>query len=431
MKRYQKNGQTCRLISKFIRMATVFLLFCFWATSLHAAGFGVFSQGASSFGMAGSSIAHSNSPSSIFYNPALISDLEGTQVEMGTTILQLTFEHESALTGRETETDNSLHFPSTLYITHALDPKWSVGVGIFSPFGLASEWDGAWEGRYLATHSKLSSLCVNPVISYRLSSKLTLAAGVNLLYLDTDLENAVNLSPYGLNDGFRSFEGDDTVWGFNAGMRFQMTDTVSFGASYRSGYEVDLDGDIAFDLPVEGATLIRQYLPDTSAMASIDLPQVAFVGMAWQVHPQLILETGFLWEGWSDYETVTTKFDTPIFGMTSDVLIKNWKDTITVNLGGEYFLSDRYTFRAGYIYRENAVPDETFEPSLPDADAHLFALGGDLHWSTNYTLSFAYVYERQKSRDKVNFLGDPLGGNANGTYRSDIHFLALSLNWHF
>ena len=431
MKKYQKIGQINRLFSKYIELVLILLLLFLWTPPIYASGFGVFSQGASSFGMAGSSIAHSNSPSSIFYNPALISELQGTQVEMGTTALLLTFEHESALTGRETETDNSLHFPSTLYITHALDRKWSVGVGIFSPFGLASEWDEGWEGRYLATRSKLQSFCVNPVLSYKLSSKLTLAAGVNLLYLDTDLENAVNLLPYGLNDGFRSFEGDDTIWGFNAGLRFQVTDTVALGASYRSGYHVDLDGSIAFDLPVEGATLIRQYLPDSRATASIDLPQITFVGIAWQVHPQVILETGLLWEGWSDYETESIRFDMPIFGMTSDVQIKNWKDTITVNLGGEYFLSDRYTLRAGYIYRENAIPDETFEPSLPDADAHLFAMGGDLHWSTKYTLSLAYVYERQKSRDKVNFLGDPLGGNANGTYRSDIHFLALSLNWHF
>lgn len=412
---------------------TMILILTLWmshSSFLYASGFGIFSQGAASFGMAGSSIAHLDSPSSIFYNPALISRLEGTQVEMGTTVIDLTFDHESALTGQKSETDNRIHFPSTLYLTHPLSPQWSLGLGVFSPFGLASEWGDTWEGRYIATNSKLTSVCVNPTLSYAFSQKFSVAAGIDLLYIEATLENAVNLTPYGLNDGFRSFEGDDTVWGFNAGIHFQMTDDLSLGASYRSGFDVDFDGDVTFDLLMEGEGLLRQYLPDTGAMATIDLPQVAFAGIAWQVNPKWVIETGLLWEGWSDYETVTTQFDTPILGMPSDVQTKKWKDTITVNVGGEYLLSHRHTLRAGYIYRENAVPDETFEPSLPDADAHLFAIGGDLI-RPSYTLSLAYVYERQKSRAKTNAIGEALGGSANGTYRSDIHFLALSLKWLF
>lgn len=176
--------------------------------------------------------------------------------------------------------------------------------------------------------------------------------------------------------------------------------------------------------------IFRTNLPDTSAKSTLELPQVLFGGIAWNCTDKLVLETGILWEGWADYRKIKTEFDTPLNGMNSITIEKNRKDTITTNIGIEYLYNERFTFSTGYLYRENSIPDSTFDPSLPDADAHMFALGGYINWQ-KYTLSLAYVYEKQKSREKNTYLGNEIGGNANGTYCSDAHFLALSLNLHF
>ncbi|MBF0303866.1 MAG: outer membrane protein transport protein [Desulfamplus sp.] len=407
------------------------VLFIFLSSStLYASGFGIFSQGASSFGQAGSSIAHSQSPSSVFYNPALINDLNGTQLELGTTIIKLKFEYEDDLTGASSTTDDSLFFPTTLYASHQFNSDISFGFGIFSPFGLSTEWGNSWEGRYIATNSELNSICINPAISYKVTPKITLAAGIDFIYLDASLENSINFTPYGLNDGYQKFSGDGSDYGFNLGMLYKFTESFSLGCSYRSGYSVQLDGDVSFDLPQESPDMMRALLPDTDAEAVLKLPEVFFAGVAFHITDKWTLETGILWEGWSDFRKIRTEFAQPVNGMTSNTVEKLWEDTVTTNIGIEYLYNDRLTLRTGYLYRENAIPEATFEPSLPDADAHLFALGFDVHWQ-RYTLSTAYVYERQKEREKNNMVGVEYSGDANGIYNSDIHFIALSLNLHF
>lgn len=416
-----------KTISYFL--SAVLFIFLF-SSRLYASGFGIFSQGASSFGQAGSSIAHSQSPSSVFYNPALINGLKGTQLELGTTIIKLSFEYEDPLTGSYAATDDSLFFPSTLYASHQFNSDISFGLGIFSPFGLATEWGKSWEGRYIATNSELKSICVNPAISYKVTPKIALAAGIDFINLDALLENSINFSHYGLNDGYQKFSGDGSEYGFNLGMLYKFTNNFSLGCSYRSGYSVDLDGDVSFELPQESPAVMRAMLPDTDAEAVLKLPDVFFAGIAWNMTDKLTLETGILWEGWSDYSKIRTEFAHPVNGMTSNTVEKNWEDTVTTNIGLEYICNQNFTLRTGYLYRENSIPDTTFEPSLPDSDAHLFAAGFDINWQ-RYTLSTAYVYERQKEREKNNMLGIESGGSADGIYNSDIHFIALSLNMHF
>jgi long-chain fatty acid transport protein len=93
---------------------------------------------------------------------------------------------------------------------------------------------------------------------------------------------------------------------------------------------------------------------------------------------------------------------------------------------------------AGYLYGKNAVPGGTFEPFVPDTDAHLFTVGGELK-SGPWTISGAFGLEHHEDRRKKNPLGDPLGsmvagqpeGTANGEYRADIYLLALSLGYRF
>jgi long-chain fatty acid transport protein len=80
----------------------------------------------------------------------------------------------------------------------------------------------------------------------------------------------------------------------------------------------------------------------------------------------------------------------------------------------------------------------TFEPLIPDTDAHLFTLGTDLSFG-QWTLSGAFGYEHHENRKKTNSLGDPLGsllagqpvGTANGTYETDIYLVAASIAYRF
>jgi long-chain fatty acid transport protein len=89
------------------------------------------------------------------------------------------------------------------------------------------------------------------------------------------------------------------------------------------------------------------------------------------------------------------------------------------------------------LYSENPVPDETFEPSVPDADAHQFSIGTDIKFN-KLRLALAYAYQKWQERNKHNSIDDnPNDGvfnsetSANGEYRSDVHVIGISLNYRF
>lgn len=413
---------------------TLFLLHLIPAASI-ASGFGIFTQSASSLGQGAAVVAHGDDPSSIFFNPALIHDLEGTQMQIGTTLLFASREFSSSSSGRRTDAKDAVFFPSTLFITHSFSERLSVGLGVFSPFGLGTDWGDTWEGRYLATNSEMISVNVNPVASLRLTPNLALAAGIDILYLDTTLESKINLN--GLNaatggvlgsgpfpDVGRKFAGDGTGIGFNLGVLYTPTPELSVGVSYRSEIKVGIKGNGSFDYQIPGL------LVNSSGRADLTLPQQVFAGVSYSGFDPLTVEIGMRWEDWSSFRNLTVTFDNG----TASSSQKNWKSTFAYNIGAAYRLNDTVSLLAGYLYSDNPIPDDTFEPSIPDADTHLFCAGTLLTYG-RYRVSLSYAYQMLETREKNNQLGDPFGqpgtGTANGAYRSAIHMVSAGLAVNF
>lgn len=399
-------------------------------TSAYGSGFGIFTQGASALGQADAVVAHTDEPSAIFFNPALINKLPGTQIEVGTTLLFPSRDFKSAATGAIASTEDTLYYPSTFYVTHAFNDKISAGLGIFNPFGLGTEWNGNWEGKYLATKSKIETYNFNPVVSYRITPDLSFAAGLDVIYLNASLESKVML-PSGLPDASQKLKGDGTGFGYNLGLAYDISQGISAGVSYRSEVEIDIDGNLTFARPAVPPpfdALVAAALPDSSAKTKITLPRQLLFGVAFKANDRLSLESGFRWEDWRSYKKLTINSSKPINGQTSNVIPKNWHDTFAVNVGGKYRLNDTFTLLGGYLYGWNAVPDDTFEPGVPDSNTHLFTIGTDMKLN-KFKLAVSYAYQLQEERTKNNLVGGvPI---ANGTYNADIHLLGLSLVYKF
>jgi len=401
------------------------------ATTAHGSGFGIFVQGASALGQADAVVAHSDGPSSVFFNPAMINDLPGTQAELGTTLVYPHREFQSDANGLTEDTIDNYYFPSTAYLTHSLSEKIGVGFGVFSPFGLGTEWPDDWEGRTLGTKSTIMTYNFNPVISIRLHPRFSLAAGVDILYFDAELKRKLLINP-ALPDIEQTFSGDDTGFGFNIGLHVKITDRIAFGASYRSQIELEVDGDAKFDIPpvlsvaVSG---IENIFPNTGAHTEMTLPQQVFGGVSVQVTDTFIAEMGLRWEDWSSFDEITYILDEPIAIPPQSIEIqeRDWHDTFAFMVGGKYRLNKTFTLLAGYLYGEDAVPDRSFEPAVPDSPTHLFTIGTDIEFK-GFKLAASYGYQLQEDRDKTtNFWGDV----ANGAYMGDIHLAAVSLSYRF
>jgi long-chain fatty acid transport protein len=428
--------------TRFRKRVLVILSFYIISTAVqnaYASGFAIFTQSASSLGQGAAVIAHTDSPSTVFFNPALMNKLDGTQVEIGTTLLFPSREFRSDSTGQTFETKDTVFFPSTFYITHKFNKMISAGLGVFNPFGLGTDWGDIWEGRYIATNSEMTIYNINPAISCQILPGVSLAAGLDILILDAILENKINLSgvaglPAGtLPDAGQKFRGDGTGIGFNIGMAADLTKDISLGVAYRSEVKIDPTGNVTFDIP-NGIpeplnSIIRGSLQNSGARTQITLPQQVFVGISYKGFDPLTLEAGMRWEGWSSFQQLKVDLDNG----KSETKPRNWKDTFAFNFGAQYKLNDTVTLRGGYLYGQNPVPDSTFEPAIPDSDTHLFCVGIGLNLN-KFSLDLAYAYQLQGDRTKDNSIGDPFqpgSGTANGKYLSDIHLIAASLKYKF
>ena len=399
-----------------------------------ASGFGIFTQGASALGQGDAVVAHTDGPSAIFFNPALINSLPGTQVEAGTTAIFPPRKFSSSADGSVSRTEDTAFFPSTFYVTHAINDKISAGLGVFNPFGLGTRWNGNWEGRYLATESKMTTFNINPVVSVRLHPRLTVAAGADIILLEATFKNRLNLTGFGsLDDGTQTLRGDGTGLGYNFGLHVKLSDDLSFGASYRSQVNVDVKGDLTTDIPASVPEptygILSGALPQAKVKTVVKLPQQVFTGLHYKGFAPLELEAGVRWEGWSSYKELRIDMDPAVAGSSSSTRPKNWKDTFSYMVGASYRLNDTATLLGGYLYGDDPIPDETFEPAIPDSPSHLFCMGTELDFKP-FKLTLSYGYQVLERRQKSNAVGDP-AGTANGMYDSELHLIGISLLYRF
>jgi len=393
-------------------------------SSVHAAGYAVFTQGAAALGQGNAVTAHTQSPSTIFYNPALMNSLDGTRVEIGTTALLVHRDFDSDQAGQSTSNDADF-FPSTFYATHKFNDSLSAGLGVFNPFGLGTEWNDNWEGRYLATKSDLTTYNINPVLSYQIIPGLSVAAGVDVIFLNATLENefpSALVAPLGFPSGYdigQKFRGSGTGVGYNAAFAYDLARDLTLGASYRSEVKVHVTGDATFSSAVLPVGVLN-----SGGKTDITLPQQVTAALCYKGINALTLEAGMRWEGWSSFDKLSIALDN---GQTQTTP-RDWRDSWGLNLGGRYQLNDTVALLGGYVYGNSSVPDSTFDPSIPDAATHVFCLGTDMNYQ-RFNVAFAYAYQLYENRTKGSqSVTYPI---ADGTYKSDAHLLALSLGYKF
>lgn len=407
-----------------IRTALLSAVLCgSMATGAYGSGYGVFTQGASALGQADAVVAHADGPSAIFFNPALMNKLPGTQIELGTTLIFPTREY-TAPDGSTANTQDRVFTPSTFYLTHAFNETISAGLGVFNPFGLGTNWGGDWGGvyggRYLATNSELTTWNINPAISYRIIPAVSIAVGLDIVLLDATLQSKAPPSTTIPVEYGQKFTGSSNGLGYNFGLYVELPYTISLGASYRSQVNIDINGDFTADV-----------LPQSvGGKTTVKLPQQLFAGLACKPTERLALEAGMRWEDWSSFQQLQIQFAPNVFGLTSATYPRDWHSTYAFNLGGKYRIYDSFSLMAGYLHGWNPVPDSTFDPGIPDSDTNLYTFGGEARIS-NLTLAIAYGYQAQSDRYKGGSPGNLYGNAGMGTYKTYINMVGLSLGYKF
>jgi len=405
-------------------------LCCCTSTAL-GAGFALMNQGTEAMAQGNAFVAEADNASAIFYNPAGLSQLKRPQFYQGSFLTYPDREFQG--TGQFAETVSRVYPTVTAYFAYPINDRVALGLGFFSPFGLGSSWPAEWAGRYLITYSTLKTYNVNPVASVKLLDNLSLAAGVDVMWSAVRMKKKIPM-PFGLPDGESNLGGDGNGVGYNLGVLYEPLGGLKLGVAYRSEIFVKHKGDLATTLPSPLASP-----SNIGGSANITYPPTVTMGINYSRLKPFTFELDATWTGWSTYDELRVTLDKPIFvnGVLTNSLVtpKNWHDTWAFRFGANYEVKEGMKVRAGYIYDLTPVPSGSFDPQLPDANRHVFSVGGDLKIK-RFTLGVAYNYILIEGRSKSNTIttngvGPPAAFQANGPYRSDVHILGLSWSFQF
>jgi long-chain fatty acid transport protein len=389
-----------------------------------AAGFRLPDQDAAAMGMGGAFVGQADNPSAVWYNPAGITQLGGTRVSAGVLAIYPVMSHEN-MNGTTDVSERNVFLPVQLFATDKVNDRVSLGLGITSPFGLSTNWSDSSATSNVATLSRVKTIDINPNIAYKINDGLSVAAGVDYMILQATMNK---LLPIG-NALFR-LNGDGTGLGANAGVKYNATDQLNLGLSYRSRVKIKVDGTAEVRAPLGLSN---------SAQTEITLPDLIQFGASYKASDNLTLNADLDYTWWSTYDRLVIKSNTILtlsLG-TTDTSIdeKDWQNTWAIRIGGQYKLSEQWKLRAGYVYDQSPVPSDRFDTRVPDSDRQGITIGTG-YTSGNITIDASYMYLHFKNRTISNSIAGQPSGSApiaslDGTYKSVGHLAGITIAYKF
>ncbi len=425
------------------------------AADASAGGFAVLEQSVRGMGQAfaGSTTGFGDG-SSAYYNPAAMTNIDGDLASLGVHLIvpHAGFDDQGSnnpllggapLNGNEGGNGGELATVPNLYLVKGLldDDRLKLGFAVNSPFGLASEWDDGWQGRYHALRSELVLINLNPSVAFEVTPNLSIGAGVSVIYADAELTNAVDFGTVGFSslgaetagmlglvpqgsDGFAKVTGDDWGVGYNLGAMFTHGDT-QFGVSFRSKVDLTLEGNGTFDVPANAVPLTGMgAFTESNAEASVSLPETISFDVQHQVNDKLGLAFGAIWTRWSRLQELRVIFENP--AQPDSVTELDWNTTWRFAGGANYKVTDSLTLRGGLSYEETPIEEGIFRtPRIPDAERFWITAGATYAFNENILLDFGYAHIFFDDAESAN--PSSTGQVLNGEYDLTIDIVSVAL----
>jgi len=354
------------------------------------------------------------------------------------------------------------------YFALPINKQWTFGIGINAPFGLKTEYDDGWLGRYQALLSDVKTINVNPAFSFKVNDMVSIGVGANWQHLEGEFTNNVNYSAaiaqaasqaaagglitpaqagliVGSTPGLDSkakVDGDDDSWGWNIGILFDLSQNTRIGASYRSSIKHTLKGNASFDNPTVTVSPALQPVVDqltaginTNALynsgitSKIELPEIANVSIFHRLSDRWDVMADVQYTGWSSIEEL--RFDRTTGALLSSTP-ENFDDAWRISVGANYRHNDRWMFRGGIAWDQTPVVYVDRTPRLPDEDRWWFSFGAQYKWSKNLKVDAGFTYI---SADKAQIVQNAGSTNANGLisghYDADVTIFSFQGTYTF
>lgn len=471
--------------SSYKLLALVALAAAALPSRVFASGFQLVEQNASGLGNAYSGQAAGvKDASAVFFNPAALVNVPGKNFALSVSPIGVATDFTDAgssrpflppatpisgtLGGNGGDAGGWIPIPNA-YFSWQVTPHAWFGLGLNAPFGLKTEWDDGWVGRFHALKSEIKTYNVNPSVAFELAPGFSVGGGVSYQKLDAELSQSV---PYGglafggaaqaggaaaaagilaqlggpaglAREGRSVVKGDSWAWGWNVGLHVKLGEQGRLGVSYRSKVKHDLSGDVTFEdaptfatqgpLGALGAGLNARFTGGPVS-AHVELPETLSVAAAYE-GDKVELLADWTRTGWDSIQSLDI-FREGGGALSSTTLA--FESTWRAGLGLNYKLDSAWTLRFGYAHDKTPVQALYRTPRLPDQDRNWAAAGIQRKLGKGaLDLGYAHLFVKDASSDLANvealpapFTGTPKGRLV-GSYGADINILTIGYNVTF
>lgn len=380
-------------------------------------------------------------PSAVFYNPAGLGEVTGNQLLINGTYINAQNSVEN--TGRKVRNKHENNFLATFFANyHIPGTDFTLGIGTYTPFGLATEYNSDAFTRFAAIDTELKTIYVTPALSWNPSNYFSVGAGLSFVHASEVVSRALCFDPIsgctqplGLEGRVRITDTAD-AFAYNVGLLVKPTDNLKFGFSYRSRVDLRFDNaDAKFGGSFSTPTVKANVRP-------LPLPPVINAGLFWQITPSWGAEFVYEYTRWSEVKSLSATFSpTPVFlplgapvsGFSSP---QEWKNTSTLRLGSFYQFDDGWEIRGGVGLEETPIPNRTLSPAIPGADLFTFNAGVGYKWhSVNVDLGYTAVFYKTRritNSELEGITGIPfLGAPGKDKYQNFGNLVSLTLGYRF
>ncbi|MGC1546959.1 MAG: outer membrane protein transport protein [Rhodanobacter sp.] len=446
--------------------------------SAHASAFQLKEDSTAAMGRAyAGSVTAGDDASVAVNNPAAMSDLKGTYFQADVTAINFSAQFSGSAHdafgnpiggGNGGDAGTTLPVPAMFFVTQIND-KWHIGGGLTVPFGFQTEYNQNWVGRYNAVNTKLESLDATLSASYDITDNFSLGASVIAQRTSATLTSAINFNAVGQgliqqaatagqitpaqaaalsqtvgavvppgSDGYASVKGNDWSYGWQLGAYWKLTPNDKLGLNYHSRIGHTLEGTANFNVPDNVtavlsnpavAPLLAGGVPfqHTTGTAALTTPATADLSY-WHQAETFGIGMDLAWTQWTVLKQLQVIYANPAQPTTTEPF--NWRNTWYAAIGGDYYLTEKVTLRAGVSVDTTPTSATNRDPRVPDSTRKMVSVGIGYKASDRFTInaSYAHIFVNQAHLDgSVSSTADVLTGN----FDDYGNLLSLSAQYKF
>jgi long-chain fatty acid transport protein len=395
-----------KMTKTIVFLVLVILIISFTKEGL-AGGTQTEGQGTRPISMGGAFIAVADGPEAVFYNPAGLTQIKGTAVELGALSVNPKNKYTHGSNGVVNESDQPVVAPYTFFSCDMANPLY-FGFGMYAPFAREADYDADTVGNFGNLYALSVRTDYSSVVAYKINEQLSVGAG--FIAAQGKTKQTIQTA-YG-NGVYITDESDG--WGYSGlvGLLYKVKEWLKIGGVYRG----------RMDIILEGEREQTGWSAPRNTTTNLHYPATAGIGIACTPSKKWTLALDVDWNDWSYFYEAVTRIE----GAADSTTCVDSHDTVDCRVGLEFKPDETTALRCGFMYIPSATPSEWILPQKPDYDkSYAITFGASKNWK-DLELGLLYEYVWSNKWD----VADNAYGY-NGRYEVRVHTFGLDISYKF